>query len=104
MEEQVREKVVHFGREKIKWPRPPRPWRQVAVSEILHVSAVCACSARQGMHGFLPKCQILVLAHAGFTRGSDRQSQESDFLCMNTEPTENIFCCALAAAGFNANE
>lgn len=83
MEEQVREKVVHFGKEKSKWPWPPRPWRQASVSEVLQVSAVSASSARQGTGGVLPKCQIPVLSRAGFTRGSDRQIHESDFLCMH---------------------
>lgn len=66
MKKQVREKVVHFRREKSNWPWPCRPWRQAAVSGVLHVSAVCACSARQGMDGFLPKCQTPVLTQEGF--------------------------------------
>lgn len=99
VEEQDREN--NFEREKSKWPWLCRPWRQAAISGVLHISAVCASPARQGMHGFLPNPH----AHPGFTRGSDRQIQESDFLYMNNKQTENItFCYGLAAAGVNANE
>lgn len=94
-----------LGGRKASGHGPGRAWRQAAVSGVLHVSAICACSARQGMYGCLPKCQSPVLTQAGFRRGSDRQIQESDFLCMNAEPTEDVtFCCALAAAGVNVNE
>lgn len=65
----------------------------------------CLCLLSKARDGWLFAKVPNPCAHPGRIQGgSDRQIQESDFLCMNAEPTENItFCCALAAGGVNAN-